>query len=239
MKACEWIDSLPDAPGPDRDRMVLEAVGSGLASCCWQPVTSSVAGHSGIFQVCDDAVRVELEDGTRFRMQVSATLAQQCADLLSASLLTAKLMDLSYQQATVTLRATILPAGPDMVTTSKSKLWNAAVEAKRAGRDGLIRDCGKAWILSNAGVGPNGAVNYGFFDKSAPYTNQIGLKLWQTVGTRHDRAHTDYSQTLILMAQECLVDGQAMKVSEVLANPELCKLISYEGVIKHARQKGV
>lgn len=239
MNAYDWIAALPNSPGPERDRLVLEAVGSCLVYCNWLPVTSSAGGHTATFQVCDDAARVELEDGSRFRVQVSATLAQQCADVLGASLLTAKVMDLSYQQAQVVLGATLLKPGADMVTTAKSKAWNQAVEQKRSGREGLIRDCGKAWILSNAAVGPNGACNYGFYDKAAPYVSPGGLRMWQTVGSKHDRAHTDYSQTLILMADYCEVDGQQMKIAEVLTNPELCALASYEGVLKDTRQRGI
>jgi hypothetical protein len=234
MNGSEWLASLPEQPTPVRDQMILEAVTSGLATCEWVPVTSKNNNYTAIFYVCDDAVSVTLDDGSRFRFPVSAKLAQQCADSMQASLPTSKVCDLAYQQATVKLPATLLPAGADMVTTTKSKTWNAALEKKRQGQTGLIRDCGKAWILSNARGA--GAVNYGFYDPHAPYSNVRGLKLWQNVGTRHNALHTDYSQTLILMKLECEINGQTLSVLDVMKHPMLSKLINDDGVLASTRQ---
>ena len=242
MNGTEWLNSLPDNPSKNRDDKILQAITSGLAVCTWAPIVSSIPGHTAIFQVCEDAVHVILENESRFRFQVNATLAQKCADLLGASLTTAKINNLSYQQAKIKLPATLLPPGPEMVTTSKSKVWNTALEKKRKSLkvEGLVRDCGKAWILSNKlGLRNNIAINYGFYDPRAPYSNKIGQQMWQTLGTRHDNTHTDYSQTLLLMSASCQVDGQEMKVCEVMKDPTLCKLISDEGVLKFTRQPGV
>lgn len=240
MNGSEWLASLPENPGTERDDKILSAISSGLAVCNWVPVTSTYKNHQATFQVCEDAVYVVLDDGSRFRFQVSARLAQLCADALDASLITTKISDLAYQQANVKLGVTVLPAGPDMVTTLKSKTWNEAVEKKRNGQEGLVRDCGKAWILSNQlGLHPNQAINYGFYDAHAPYANKFGIKMWQTLGTRHDSAHTDYSQTLIVMSNACQVDGQEMKVVDVMKDPALCGLVSDEGPLKFVRQPGV
>ena len=238
VNGSEWLASLPEKSGPERDQKILEAVSSGLAYCNWLPITSQISGHQATFYVCDDAVRVDLEDGSRFRMQVHATLSQKCADIMEASLVTAKINDLTYKQAQVVLNATIL-LPVSMTTTSKSKKYNELLEKKRGGQTGLIRDCGKAWIVSNSlGKSANVAVNYGFYDPKALYKNPVGIRLWQNVGTRHDRYHTDYSQTLILMDKKCEVDGQKMNVIDVMKSPELCELLSYEGVLKFTRQPG-
>lgn len=239
MDIKSWIDSLPNKPCLERDQAILKSIENNIITYNWIPITSTIKGHTAVFQVCDDAVRVELEDGVRFRFQVSATLAQQCADLMNASLITAKISDLSYQQAEIIVDASILYPSPDMVTIAKSKDWNKMVEKKRAGRIGLFRDCGKSWILSNRLTSSNGAINYGFYDHTAPYSGPAGLKMWQTIGTRHDRLHTDYSQTLLLMNKECQVDGNFINVTEVMKNPELAPLLSYEGVLKFTRQPGV
>lgn len=240
MTGTEWLDKLPNQPGADRDKMTLEAIGNGTIHCNWLEVKSSIPDHECIFFVCDDAVRADLDNGERFRPQVSALIAQKCADVLGAMLPTAKICDLAYQQATVKLDATILPANADMVTTSRSKTYNTALEKKRAGKDGLVRDCGKAWILSNRLIGmpKNWAANYGFYDAKAIYKNPSGIKMWQTIGTRHNNLHTDYSQTLIIMTNYCKLDGQMVDVSKVLTDPYLCALGSNEGVLKILRQPG-
>lgn len=245
MNGSEWLASLPENPSTERDNHILQAINDGLVVCTWGSITSSIQNpsrefHQATFQVCLDAAYVVLDDGSRFRFQVSAKLAQLCADALDGSLITSKISDLTYQQTENKSSATTLQAGPDMVTTSKSKLWNSLVEKKRNGDEGFIRDCGKAWILSNQlALRSNMAINYGFYDPKAPYSGRRGLKMWQTLGTRHDSAHTDYSQTLIIMSSTCEVDGCSMAVEEVMKSPVLCGLLSDEGVMKFTRQPGV
>jgi hypothetical protein len=236
MDAQTWLKSLPNTPGPERDKLVMDAVSSGLATINWLPVTCSIPGHTAIFQVCDDAMRVEMPDGSRFRFQVTAKMTQQCADLVGGSMVTAKIMDLSYQQATKSVDASILTAGAEMSSTNYSARWNTKVEVKRAKHVGLFRDCGKAWILDNSLAGSAGAVNYGFYAKNAIYTNPHGIKLWQNVGTRHNALHQDYSQTLFLMSKICEVDGTSMEVSDVMSDPVLANLINYSGKLKYTRQ---
>lgn len=233
--ADSWLASLPENPGPERDQMILDAVSSGLAFCQWMPVNSTIDGHSAVFMVCDDAVRVELEDGSRFRFQVTEDLTQQCADLMEASMLTTKIMDLSYLQADKKISATIFPANPDMVTTTKSKLFNAAVEKKRDGCTSILRDTGKAWVLDNTLLNGAGACNYGYYSPEAPYTNPHGIKMWQCLGHKH-RHHQDFSQVLFLMSNKCAVDGQEMNVISVMKDPVLSYLINYDGVLHYTRQ---
>jgi hypothetical protein len=151
-------------------------------------------------------------------------------------MVTAKIMDLSYQQATVSANCCVLTAGPAMSSTDYSKRWNKMVESKRNGNTGLFRDCGKAWILDNALSSSAGAVNYGFYDTNAIYSNSHGIKLWQNIGTRHNTAHQDYSQTLFLMSSECQIDSQTIKVVDVMQDPELSQLINYNGILKYIRQ---
>lgn len=235
MDALSWINSLPTDANTTRNQMVLDAVASGLATVNWVPVTSTIKDHTAIFQVCEDAVRVE-DNGNRFRFQVTAKMNQQCADLLNASMVTTKIMDLSYQQASTVVDATVLSAGAQMSSTAYSKTWNQKVDIKRNGEMGLFRDCGKAWVLDNALANSAGAINYGFFAKNALYTNARNIKLWQNTGTRHNAQHQDYSQTLFLMSNMCQVDGQDMNVIDVMKDPILSYLINYGGVLKYIKQ---
>lgn len=239
MSGTSWLSSLPDMPGTARDSLVLSAVSGQLAYCNWISVTSTVGENTAIFQVCDDAVKVDLDDGSRFRPQVTALLAQKCADAMGASFVTSKIMDLSYKQAAVVLNAVPLGAGSDMVTTTRSKTYNQNVEKKRAGRTGLVRDVGKAWILDNALAGSAGAINYGFYDLNAPSVGPGGCKMWQTIGTRHNGYHTDYSQTLFVMQKTCQLNGQAVDVSNIMTDPQYATLINYAGVLHYQRQPGV
>lgn len=243
MNGDDWLDNLPENPSQAYDDMVLKAVNSGILYCNWEEVVSSIPGYDAIFYVCDDAYHLDLSDGTRYRPQVSATLAQKCADICGASLPTSKICDLSYLQAHVKLPAVLIPVSKLMATTTYSKRYNVELEKRRAGRTGLIRGVGKSWIISNkiltVHLAPNTACNYGYFDLNAPYTNSSGIRLWQQRSTRHNRLHQDFSQCLILMADYCKINGQNEKVSDVMTSPILSKLISDEGVLKITRQPGV
>lgn len=241
MNGTEWLDSLPENPGIERDNKVLEAVKTKLIHCEWYGVTSTYKNHHATFYVCDDALHVDLEDGSRYRPMASATLVQKCADLIPGTMLpTAKIMDLSYLQADVVLDATVLPAGPDMDTATRSKFYNVNFEKKRAKKTGLIRDCGKAWILhNNLGNKIDLAINYGFYDKKAIYKNPQGIKVWQNIGTRHNRYHEDYSQVLILMLDQCELNGNLVNISDLAKDPELSYLLNYEGKLKYLRQPGI
>lgn len=242
----EWLKALPVGPGTTRDKMVLDAVESGLLDCEWKRISSVIAGHEAIFSVCDDALRITLDDGSKFRPQCSAILQQKCADLMSKTkplpviLPTAKLLDLSYQQADVKLNCTALPAGAKMSTTEYSKLYNIEFEKKRAGRTGLIRDCGKSWILSNKfAKGPSTAVNHGFYSSSGIAINPLGAKLYQNEGAAHNYKHEDYSQLILLVVDQCLLDGEMVKVTDLLDDPTLSKLVNYNGRLPYKRQPGV
>jgi len=236
-----FYNTLPN-PSPTRDQMILDAINAGLTTINWIPINSSFNGHTAVFNVCDDALRVELSDGSRFRFAASATLLQKCADLLNASMVTAKIMDLRYQQAALNglqVDATILPAIPEMINTSYSKQWNSLVETKRNNFIGLFSDCGKTWVLDNGLSGSAGAVNYGFYAKNAIYTNPIGIKLYQNLGFKHNASYCDESQTAILMSLDCIVDGQAAKVTDIMTDPNLYGLITYNSPLKYTRQPGV
>ena len=116
MKSLDWLNSLPERPCKERDQMVIDAISSGMLFCNWAEITSSSANHTAIFYVCEDAFYVDIGAGQRYRPQVSATLAQKCADIYGASLPTSKICDLSYLQAKVKLPPVIMAPNASMPT---------------------------------------------------------------------------------------------------------------------------
>jgi len=233
------VNSLPENPTPERNQIIIKAVEDKLIKFNWVPITSEIPGHKAIFYVTEDAGYFELENGYRYRPQVTATMTQQCADILGASMVTAKIMDLSYKQAVIVEDATILTAGPEMSSSTYSKKYNDLVEKKRTGRSGLFRDCGKSWLLSNHLPTSAGAVNYGFFYKDAPAISAGGLHLYQNIGSMHNAQHLDYSQVLFLMDSTCTVDDVTCNVKDIMQDKELCHLINYDGILKYIRQPHV
>jgi hypothetical protein len=239
MSGTEFIASLPDAAGDQRNSMILNAANQGLLVVEWAPITSTVGEHTATFNVCKDAAFILQDDGSRFRVPACAKLEQQVADILQVSLLTSKIMDLRYDQADFKVNAAILPASPQMINTSASTTWNAKLEAKRNGNTGLFADTGKPFVLDNRIAVSMGAVLYGFFDTNAPYLSKMNQKLWQTLSDRHMATYSDYSSTMMFMQTSCTVDGQSMQVTDVMGDTELSSLLNYDGVLKYTRQPGV
>lgn len=240
MKGSDFIATLPEAPGPDRESKILEAVCSGLAlPIQWATITANYNGHSARLQVASDALAIG-EGDDWVRVTVTHATAQKIADVLGAALPTSRISDLTYQQASVVLKACLQKPDASMSNTSRMVFHNQCIEAQRAGKTGLISTVGKDWVLTNQLVGhPDKAANYGWHDARAPYYSPGRDKIWQPVGLAHNLAHTDYSQTLRLVRTSVVVDDEEMSLEDVLTSSVLYGLVSYEGPLKITRHPGV
>lgn len=237
------------ASGPDRDKTILTAIGSGQAQITWATVTSDHNGHHAEFQVFADALKLE---GVRVGM--TATVEQQIADLLDCSLLTAKLADLVWMQRTATVQP--YPSGnpPAMRTVDAMVHHSEKIDAALAALgnpQGLICTVGKHWILDNwTHDRPTRAVNYGWHFEGPGFDGQhwevtaSGLRdaegnpmrLIQGRGGDHDFAWDDYSQTCVLVSNTCTVDGQQMRFTDVVTSADLWPLAVHDGVLKITRE---
>ncbi len=105
-----------------------------------------------------------------------------------------------------------------------------------------LGDPGKIWALHNrmyvskADNNLPSAINYGWHGpKSSSQAVVPALKLIQSVGTRHDDAHLDYSQVCVLVSGWCEVTGpgqnepQWMRTEAVYRSPTLCRLATHDG----------
>lgn len=205
-------------------------IASSIRLPTWRPVRSSLGGHHLEVYVLADA----LKDASGVRFSVTARDVQHYADELGALPTTAKLEDLAWEQADVRL-------APQLQNLAKGENDPARhsnrIEVALNGRSGLIRTVGKAWIL-HPRLGRDGvtAINYGLHDPKAPYTGWSGLKMWQTVGTRHNDQHHDYSQTCACLAfRSCLLDGETRDLEDIMRDPALAELVSYEGSLTRTR----
>jgi hypothetical protein len=233
----EWLDACPDVVGAAYDDHVYEAASSGLLVCDWTELKANSRGRVATFPVTADALYIVLDDGSRYRPQVSAALQQRLADFFGGFLPTSAICDMAYMQTKNPVRAVTLPAGPEMATVAVAREFNSKVEALRADRTDLFFCVGKDWILSNLlGQRPHCAVNYGFYDPKAPYESHSGMRMWQTRGTRHDPSHRDYSQICHLIGGAMVVNGVGVDMKTALSEPEYNELVSDEGVLRYTRQ---
>jgi hypothetical protein len=250
----------PEQPGPDRDALILATVRGGAARFSFANVTSSTNEHLATFRIFGDALQVPYEAaGTGFvRVSVSAALEQTIADLLDCSLLTAKLADLLFAQRTTSLPPHTQVPDATMVTTRVMAAQSAWLDAQlAAGSDTtIVQTVGKHWIVDNlmlskaAGAARDGrpkAINYGWHMtsptfQSASWPRAVTLPSAFTVQNRgwaHSSGEADYSQNCVLVSNDCVVDGQPMRLGDVLRDPTLAYLANADGVLHVLRQPGV
>jgi len=229
-------DDLPEQPSEQREEMILRAVEEGRHDpIIWAPLGVGLdQGVEILLNVASDALKI---DGKR--VNVNMTTMQKIVDVLGHAFPTSRISDLIYLHADVVIGACTQTPDSKMAYTSRTLKHSAAVDKKIAGRAGLASTVGKDWVLSNRLVGkPDKSANYGWQDPSAAYTSPGGIKLWQNLGTAHDRWHVDYSQVVRLVSRNCMVDGEHADLMDLLRG-DLAHVLSYEGALQLDRMPGV
>jgi hypothetical protein len=221
-------------PGPARERQILEAVKACGHEHSWSPVTHAARGHHATLYVSTDALKIE-----GVRVATTADTAQRVADLLGASLQTTLVSDLSWEQAAVRVPPQLQNPDVHMSDWSRVVQHSQAIDKLVAVRAGLTRNVGKSWVLSDRLKTASAAANYGWYAAAAPYTSWSGRRMWQTLGTRHNTQHVDYSQTLVFLRNTLEVDGVERSLFEVMRDSELSWLVNDTGVMTVTRMPGI
>ena len=242
----DW-STCPPQPGPERDAWILDAVKAGEAEGQWAEIKVEAGGHTAIFTVLADGLKIG-----GVRINVSATLEQQIADVLGAVLLTPQLADLIWANRVWTAKPHTGAPDNQMGSTARMIEHSQAIDADLAAQGydgtGIVQTVGKHWVLVNAIANrPDKAANYGwhFLGSGSGYTPATsytgpGVRVWQGVGTTHNPSHTDYSQICQLVARSCSVDGHDnFAIEDVMTNPDLAPLLTTEGALQLTRQPGV
>ena len=223
-----------------REATVVEAVSAGNVpafqrTLCPVNVTNVFDGKTNVatFFAAPDYLAVG-SDEDYFLTPVSPTTAQMIADRLGCVLPTRKMVDAIYAAAPVKLEPEPIPPSPAMTTVSIFSLHNDIVHSQRAAfldahpLGTLVAGHKKDVVIST---------------RLAAVTNRVAIYGWhQTNGVPiqplflgHTAAWVDYSQCVRLISQSMLVNGEMKTVAGVLADPEICALISDEGVITNGR----
>lgn len=150
--ACKPIRGIPCVGcNHEREKFILDAVQTKQTDpVTWVPITSTERGHTATFYVMADGLKIN-----GVRMSATPATHQMVADMLGASLLTPKLVDLIYQQAKVRLRpVTIMPATSDTETLIQANDRVNDAIVKKSGTsnvpaDALVANAGKHWVLSD------------------------------------------------------------------------------------------
>jgi hypothetical protein len=160
--------------------------------------------------------------------------------------MTDKIADQVHIQAAMVIPPKLLPdtvKDGTMVWTRNMERHSRQVDSavnKNPQLPGLISTVGKHWITHDKLRSKKQCgVNYGWHDKKAPYRGKGGISMWQTVGTRHNWSHVDYSQVLVPVNRVVLINGEEMLIEDVMRHPTLSSVLSYDGPMRMTRHPDV
>ena len=214
-------------------------------------IMSSFNNHTAVIKVMSDALMIG-ESDSFIRINMSMTGERKIAQILGMSLLTPKVADLIYANASVKIEPCTQIPDVCMAHTSRmikhSNDINVKITSRINSQDltqiglnqlGIVADVGKDWVLSNKIKNETTAANYGWRTTAKPNPNYPGNGpfsgpdgyMWQPLGTAHNTEHVDYSQVVRLMLREIMVDGQLMDFKDVVTSTEYCGLVNYDGIL--------
>ncbi len=164
------------------------------------------------------------------RVPLDLPTAETIARVLDLCLPTRKVVDAVYKQAAVHLRPIPLPPGPWMRSPQYVLEHNRSIEAERAGMPlgPLTAGQKKDVVLSRRlRMHPGRVAIYGWH-------LAVGHPI-QPLSTVHGALYADYSHGVRFVAPIVLVDGVARNYFDVLGDPVLGPVLSYDGGIPSPR----
>ena len=144
---------------------------------------------------------------------------------------TPKIVDAVYQQARVHLEPQPLPAGPQMRSNAYYERHQQMIDAQRLGTPfgALISGHMKDVVLSDRLFDrPDRVAIYGW--------HRLDGRPIQPLSTVHGVRYADYSHGVRLVWGEVSIAGAPRSIFDVLADPALAPLLSYEGSIRDPRR---
>lgn len=243
MKGSDWLLEHAGAFSNEQEDSLVSSI---LNPSCrmpirWVGVSVSYNDHKGVFVVAEDALSLGEPDDF-FRCNFTYAASQHICDALGLVLPTSKMVDLVYSQAENVCEPRIQAPSAAMSSTNAMVKHSSDINRLLDGKgSGLTCNVGKWWVISKEAFAlPSRAVNYGWFSNSSPYRSANGLRhVWQPVSTAHNFYHRDYSQVLVPVWKEMLVDGVVVPIEYVISNPELCRMISYDGPLSSMHHPGL
>jgi len=206
------------------------------------PITSraTIEGneHVLVWHVLPDYLAVGSDDDY-FLMPMTPSLAQLLADTLGCTLPTRQMVDAIYTHATLKLSPKPIPPSPAMTTVAVFWQHNDSIRIQRKTMLAqhplgvLVAGHKKDVIISNAIVSglkpsvPKPVVIYGWHRPD-------GIPI-QPLYNGHGEKYADYSHGIRLVKKMMVLDGQPVSAESILADEELCILLSDEGVILRPR----
>jgi hypothetical protein len=158
------------------------------------------------------------------RMPMTPATATQITSAMKCTLPTRKIVNEIYAQAKIKLEPKPLTENREAVRSFVQH--NQIIEEQRKGQTlgQLMAGHKKDIVISNRlKEKPNRVAIYGWHKPDG--------KPIQPLYIGHGDFYVDYSHGIRLIKNACVVDGKKTTIDQVLRDPELCELLSDEGVI--------
>lgn len=226
---------------PDREKEILAQITSGNIPDFLRTFVEATASfadttgtsHTIAYSVMPDYLAIgSNEDFVRIPM--NSHTAQKIADLFECSLITRKMVNDVWKQASVKLAPIPMTPGAQMLSNDYFGKHQKLIEAARAGKPlgALTAGQKKDVVISNKLVAkPKSVAIYGWHKLT-------GTPI-QPLSTVHEWTYADYSHGIRLAKKTATVDGKSILVADVLQSATLHSLLSDEGVLSSPRIPGV
>jgi hypothetical protein len=220
-----FAETIADLPAAAREAAIVQEISRGnipefLRKFC------DVHSGNGVYQVMPDYLSIG-SDEDFVRVPMTPASAQAIASTFGFSLPTRKMVNDIYQQAEVKLEPKPLTEQREAVRTFVQH--NQIIESQRAGKPlgQLVAGHKKDIVITpRLREKPHKVAIYGW--------HQPDGKPIQPLYVGHADFYVDYSHGVRMVKREMTVNGQTKKIDDVLRDPELCGLLSDEGVIDTA-----
>lgn len=244
MKGSDFVNAYRQANPFAWEKAALELYRQGHAiDWPWVPIqVEDKNGNRGEVRVASDYFSVGTPDDF-LRLPLLPRTAQNIANLTGLLLPTPKLVYETWRQAPVKLTpvrsgALAAPFKANMgANLPQYAAHNAAIEAERAGRVGLLSGAKKD-IVMYKGWAPGKVLIYGWFWPDARPLKEAMSDDAQPIQPRsnaHGDFYVDYSHGVRFVHPFMKVNGEEVPVEAVLASPALAGLVNDEGPLKVVR----
>jgi hypothetical protein len=164
------------------------------------------------------------------RIPLTRPVAVTVAEEFGFVLPTRKIVDAIAEQADFRFKPQPLPPGKMMRSSEYYVRHNEMIEAQRRGRPlgELVAGHKKDIVLSNRLLGPERIAIYGWHRRNGDPI--------QPLSTVHGAAYADYSHGVRLVYKYVCIDGELRSIYDVLVDPTLAPVLSYEGLLPRIRR---
>ncbi len=164
------------------------------------------------------------------RIPLTRPSAVEIAEDFGFILPTRKIVDAITSQAEFRFKPQPLSPGKMMRSSEYYIRHNELIEEQHRGRPlgELVAGHKKDVVLTNRLLGPERIAIYGWHKRDG--------KPIQKLSTVHGARYADYSHGIRLVYEKVCVDGQILSIYDVLVDPKLAPVLSYEGLIPRIRK---